>query len=144
MTWIFWQGQKDLNPRHPVLETGVLPTELYPYIHYLNIISQRYSKCKRILRKNLFISIFILTLNPFCAIISTEINKTVRDHPVYKQNYGRFLMGCSAHFSFFGGCFYEETYRSHRQGISFCRSIYRAYTSAESALPHSCMGYDTV
>ena len=27
----FWQGQKDLNPRHPVLETGVLPTELYPY-----------------------------------------------------------------------------------------------------------------
>ena len=27
-----WQGQKDLNPRHPVLETGVLPTELYPFI----------------------------------------------------------------------------------------------------------------
>ena len=30
---LFWQGQKDLNPRHPVLETGVLPTELYPYIY---------------------------------------------------------------------------------------------------------------
>ena len=27
----FWQGQKDSNPRHPVLETSVLPTELYPY-----------------------------------------------------------------------------------------------------------------
>ncbi len=25
-----WQGQKDLNPRHTVLETVVLPTELYP------------------------------------------------------------------------------------------------------------------
>ncbi len=28
----FWQGQKDLNPRHAVLETAALPTELYPYI----------------------------------------------------------------------------------------------------------------
>ena len=27
-----WQGQKDLNPRHAVLETAALPTELYPYI----------------------------------------------------------------------------------------------------------------
>ncbi len=27
----FWQGQKDLNPRHAVLETAALPTELYPY-----------------------------------------------------------------------------------------------------------------
>ena len=35
----FWQGQKDLNPRHPVLETGVLPTELYPYSVDLCIIS---------------------------------------------------------------------------------------------------------
>ncbi len=26
----FWQGQKDLNPRHSVLETDALPTELYP------------------------------------------------------------------------------------------------------------------
>ena len=26
-----WQGQKDLNPRHVVLETTALPTELYPY-----------------------------------------------------------------------------------------------------------------
>ena len=26
-----WQGQKDLNPRHAVLETAALPTELYPY-----------------------------------------------------------------------------------------------------------------
>ena len=28
---IIWQGQKDLNPRHVVLETTALPTELYPY-----------------------------------------------------------------------------------------------------------------
>ena len=28
----FWQGQKDLNPRHVVLETTALPTELYPFI----------------------------------------------------------------------------------------------------------------
>ena len=27
----FWQGQKDSNPRHAVLETAALPTELYPY-----------------------------------------------------------------------------------------------------------------
>ncbi len=27
-----WQGQKDLNPRHVVLETTALPSELYPYI----------------------------------------------------------------------------------------------------------------
>ena len=27
-----WQGQKDLNPRHAVLETAALPTELYPYL----------------------------------------------------------------------------------------------------------------
>ena len=31
----FWQGQKDLNPRHAVLETAALPTELYPYIIYM-------------------------------------------------------------------------------------------------------------
>ncbi len=28
---ILWQGQKDSNPRHVVLETTALPTELYPY-----------------------------------------------------------------------------------------------------------------
>ena len=26
-----WQGQKGSNPRHAVLETAALPTELYPY-----------------------------------------------------------------------------------------------------------------
>ena len=30
--FIYQQGQKDSNPRHLVLETNVLPTELYPYI----------------------------------------------------------------------------------------------------------------
>ena len=29
--FLLWQGQKDLNPRHAVLETAALPTELYPY-----------------------------------------------------------------------------------------------------------------
>ena len=28
---VSWQGQKDLNPRHAVLETAALPTELYPF-----------------------------------------------------------------------------------------------------------------
>lgn len=26
-----WQGRQDSNLRHPVLETGALPTELLPY-----------------------------------------------------------------------------------------------------------------
>ena len=30
-----WQGQKDSNPRHAVLETAALPTELYPFIFCL-------------------------------------------------------------------------------------------------------------
>ena len=32
-----WQGQKDLNPRHAVLETAALPTELYPCIRSLQV-----------------------------------------------------------------------------------------------------------
>ena len=28
----YWQGQKDSNPRHAVLETAALPAELYPYM----------------------------------------------------------------------------------------------------------------
>ena len=35
---VFWQGQKDLNPRHAVLETAALPTELYPYVKFCLII----------------------------------------------------------------------------------------------------------
>ena len=27
-----WQGRQDSNLRHPVLETGALPTELLPYV----------------------------------------------------------------------------------------------------------------
>lgn len=30
---LHWQGRQDLNLRHPVLETGALPTELLPYIY---------------------------------------------------------------------------------------------------------------
>lgn len=29
---LIWQGKQDLNSRHSVLETDVLPTELFPYI----------------------------------------------------------------------------------------------------------------
>ena len=28
----WWQGQKESNPRHAVLETAALPAELYPYM----------------------------------------------------------------------------------------------------------------
>ena len=33
----YWQGRQDLNLRHPVLETGALPTELLPYMLILGI-----------------------------------------------------------------------------------------------------------
>ena len=29
---VIWQGQKESNPRHAVLETAALPAELYPYM----------------------------------------------------------------------------------------------------------------
>ena len=29
---VSWQGQKDSNPRHAVLETAALPAELYPFM----------------------------------------------------------------------------------------------------------------
>ena len=32
-----WQGQKDSNPRHAVLETAALPAELYPYLCMLAV-----------------------------------------------------------------------------------------------------------
>ncbi len=28
-----WQGRRELNSQHPVLETGALPIELRPYIY---------------------------------------------------------------------------------------------------------------
>ena len=37
-----WQGQKGSNPRHAVLETAALPTELCPYVLYRSgCVSQR-------------------------------------------------------------------------------------------------------
>ncbi len=33
-----WQGQKDSNPRHSVLETDALPAELYPYVRCVYVI----------------------------------------------------------------------------------------------------------
>ena len=50
----FWQGQEDSNPRHPVLETGVLPTELYPYACNAPIIAQTAPFCKPFLQKSEF------------------------------------------------------------------------------------------
>ena len=35
----FWQGLKDSNPRHAVLETAALPTELYPY--GINVMAEK-------------------------------------------------------------------------------------------------------
>ena len=35
LSGVLEQGQKDLNPRHAVLETAALPTELYPYVIYI-------------------------------------------------------------------------------------------------------------
>ena len=33
------QGQEDSNPRHLVLETNVLPTELCPYLKQTNVVN---------------------------------------------------------------------------------------------------------
>ena len=52
--FLFWQGQKDLNPRHAVLETAALPTELYPYIKF-------------------FLAEITLILYIYCIILSTII-----------------------------------------------------------------------
>ena len=51
---LVWQGQKDLNPRHAVLETAALPTELYPYIKF-------------------FLTEITLILYIYCIILSTII-----------------------------------------------------------------------
>ena len=63
-----WQGQKDLNPRHPVLETGVLPTELYPYIYSFSIITYKNRFCNSFFL-NFYIFLFLyfylsLTIHP--------------------------------------------------------------------------------
>ena len=39
-----WQGQKDSNPRHAVLETAALPAELYPYVLSTSLL---YKKTRR-------------------------------------------------------------------------------------------------
>src|SRR5450759_131324 len=43
-----WQGRGDLNPQHPVLETGTLPIELLPYPKE----DYRISRCTVCLRSN--------------------------------------------------------------------------------------------
>ena len=56
-TWIFWQGQKDLNPRPMVLETSTLPTELYPCVSLLatDILYHRVSCFAILFSKNICI-----------------------------------------------------------------------------------------
>ena len=49
---LFWQGQKDLNPRPMVLETSTLPTELYPYIRA--ILYQKKRCLSRVFLKKLY------------------------------------------------------------------------------------------
>ena len=54
--WLFsWRGRKDSNPRHAVLETAVLPTELHPYIlmlsHHSAIIAHLFYKINSKMKK---------------------------------------------------------------------------------------------
>ena len=44
-----WLGRKDLNPRHMVLETIALPSELYPFIkcsitNLIMFVKKKYNK----------------------------------------------------------------------------------------------------
>ena len=50
-----WQGRRDLNPQHPVLETGALPIELLPYPNSAYLTS-RCTVCLRSKRQNFFSS----------------------------------------------------------------------------------------
>ena len=43
---LFWQGQKDSNPRHAVLETAALPAELYPYLLRLDYYTTSHTRCQ--------------------------------------------------------------------------------------------------
>ena len=47
----FWQGQKDSNPRHAVLETAALPAELYPFVRMLCYYSAFSAACKGVFEK---------------------------------------------------------------------------------------------
>ena len=46
-----WQGQKDSNPRHAVLETAALPAELYPFVRMLCYYSAFSAACKGVFEK---------------------------------------------------------------------------------------------
>ena len=54
------QGQKDSNPRHLVLETNVLPTELYPYSWRYDIPSKLHTDLRNFMPSQLFCFIFVL------------------------------------------------------------------------------------
>ena len=62
-----WQGQKDLNPRHAVLETAALPTELYPYIKF-------------------FLTEITMILYIYCIILSTIIISNCFYEAFFKSN----------------------------------------------------------
>ena len=54
-----WQGQKDSNPRHAVLETAALPTELCPYVkspQYLTCCGLCYGAVRQIRTADLILT----------------------------------------------------------------------------------------
>ena len=55
-----WQGHKDSNSGHAVLETAALPAELYPYEQYLDIIACFFWFCNTFLNKFQIFSKFCL------------------------------------------------------------------------------------
>ena len=84
-----WQGQKDLNPRHAVLETAALPTELYPYIYFCIRLSLPAAgnpsivfcsiwrdKCVYLLK-----ALFYYTYNlPFCQLLFYIVFTIIMDY----------------------------------------------------------------
>ena len=69
---LFWQGQKDLNPRPMVLETSTLPTELYPYI--------------RVILYQFFLCLSIVFLN-FCYFFSNLVKRKQKGGSRGSQNH---------------------------------------------------------
>ena len=57
---LFWQGHKDSNSGHAVLETAALPAELYPYFKCSIIITHSSGLCKMIFEKSIIKYYFLL------------------------------------------------------------------------------------
>ena len=73
------QGQKDSNPRHLVLETNVLPTELYPCVSLtLSIIYHNHRHVSMIIFETFF-QIFI----PSTSIASRTVDTPIKPDACY-------------------------------------------------------------